>query len=235
MIFSGHEGALLRADVDQAGRYGGGTATKGDDMTPKASTPRTITLDARVMKCIGAYLLLAAAESETLDWDFGLNKVTPASARDEIVKLRGWAALPRSRRPALQGPRKLDGGPCHALARAQDTGGGGDKMKIKMRSQPTELVEEDVEFPIYRLDDHSEWPHTLVYYTRIDTDCKMYTITVKDGGFELLVGGELRNDFGQGGRRDYVLGLGLYKSSKEEFNGVMKRARVFLDTFELRG
>lgn len=102
------------------------------------------------------------------------------------------------------------------------------KIEVELWETERRKVKIEVELPIYRKQDTGGDDYSAVTYTRINEDLSAIHIgkTVRYGwsrrGFDELeyeVEFEARYRFDQSGA-DYHLGLGEYKSSREEFEAI---------------
>ena len=99
-------------------------------------------------------------------------------------------------------------------------------MKIKLKETIEQDQEFEVEFPIYR--EHA-WPEFHVtIYTRIEENLKAVHIEISgEYNVEVTVVEKYRFD---GSCMDYHLGRGTYKSSKQDFDKALKKARELIDS-----
>jgi hypothetical protein len=99
-------------------------------------------------------------------------------------------------------------------------------VTINIRSTTPESVE--VEFPIYRDHDCGGDDFSAHIYTRIDADGTHYSVHTNDADeYEISIS---QREIG-GGDRDYILGLGMYACSAEQFARVLAKAKKLLDRF----
>lgn len=104
------------------------------------------------------------------------------------------------------------------------------------KKRPPELIEIDVEFPVYRKHDlMSDHHDTCVHYERWEgpgeAEFEIQETIQFNGDTEYTIGTTRSENLHPNNGEYYMIGKGKYACSKEEFYAVVARARAALDAF----
>ena len=91
-------------------------------------------------------------------------------------------------------------------------------MKITIEENVKTKKEVEVQFPIYR----KHWLDNSTIYTKVESEKKQVNIHLYDSGSKAELEMEVPSFWGS---KDYLLGKGEYKSSKEEFDSAVTKLK----------